>query len=208
MNTTNNYGLKKPEPTDFYNVADQNANMDAIDTALKEQADAIDAVQSGVEANASAIRNVEASVLSPMDIADMIDSRPVTNAVYAESAGSAVTATTATSANTANALSGQIATTHELNQLSGISGNVQAQINGKQANLGYAPVQQGGGNGQLSNKVFIGWSGSRVKVQIDQSDMGNVVFDNHLAPYRTIASGSVVAIQAAAPADGSVLWAW
>lgn len=205
MKTTTNYGFKKPEPEDFYNVADQNANMDAIDTALKEQADAIESVQNSVEANASAIHNVEASVLSPMDIADMIDSRPISNATYAESAGSA---TTATSAGTANALSGQIATTHELNQLSGISGNVQAQINGKQANLGYAPVQQGGGTGQLSNKVFIGWSGSRVKVQIDQSDMGNIVFDNHLAPYRTIASGSVVAIQSTAPADGSVLWAW
>lgn len=197
MQTTTNYGLKKPEAEDFYSVADQNDNMDAIDAALKEQAEAIQSAQ--------------ANALSPDDVKEIVENTPATNAEWAEWADKAVYATnadTATNASTANALAGQIATTHELNQLSGISGNVQAQINGKQANLGYAPVQQGGGNEQLSNKVFIGWSGSRVKVQIDQSDMGNIVFDNHLAPYRTIASGSVVAIQSTAPADGSVLWAW
>lgn len=32
---TLNYDLKKPAPDDFYNVADQNENMDKIDEALK-----------------------------------------------------------------------------------------------------------------------------------------------------------------------------
>ena len=36
MKTTDNYGLKKPESTDFYSVEDQNSNMDAIDAKLKE----------------------------------------------------------------------------------------------------------------------------------------------------------------------------
>lgn len=31
MQTTKNLGLKKPEPEDFYNVQDQNTNMDIID---------------------------------------------------------------------------------------------------------------------------------------------------------------------------------
>ena len=35
MNKTINYNLNKPEATDFYNVDDFNANMDAIDTELK-----------------------------------------------------------------------------------------------------------------------------------------------------------------------------
>lgn len=47
--------------------------------------------------------------------------------------------------------------------------------------LGYTPVRQGGGAGQLGNVVYVGWSGSRVKVQIDASDMGNIVFDHHIA---------------------------
>lgn len=39
MEQTKHYGLKKPAPEDFYDVADQNANMDAIDAALKAQED-------------------------------------------------------------------------------------------------------------------------------------------------------------------------
>lgn len=40
------------------------------------------------------------------------------------------------------------------------------------ANLGFNPVQQGGGSGQLSNKVYIGWSGSQLKAQVDSTDIG------------------------------------
>lgn len=36
MKTTKNYGLKKPESSDFYNVDDFNENADAIDEKLKE----------------------------------------------------------------------------------------------------------------------------------------------------------------------------
>lgn len=36
MKTTTNYGLKKPESTDFYNVGDFNTNMDLIDSELKK----------------------------------------------------------------------------------------------------------------------------------------------------------------------------
>lgn len=36
MQKTTNYGLNKPDVTDFYDVADQNGNMDIIDEKLKE----------------------------------------------------------------------------------------------------------------------------------------------------------------------------
>ena len=50
------------------------------------------------------------------------------------------------------------------------------------ARLGYTPVQQGGGAGQAGNKLYIGWGyNSRVRVQVDGSDMGNVVFDGHIS---------------------------
>lgn len=39
--STTNYNLKKPSADDFYNVNDQNENMNIIDTELKENADAI-----------------------------------------------------------------------------------------------------------------------------------------------------------------------
>lgn len=37
MNTTENYGLKKPESTDFFNIEDFNSNSDLIDIKLKKQ---------------------------------------------------------------------------------------------------------------------------------------------------------------------------
>lgn len=42
--------------------------------------------------------------------------------------------------------------------------------------LGFTPVQQGGGAGQGNNKVFFGWDGARMKVQVDSTDMGEVPF--------------------------------
>ena len=45
------------------------------------------------------------------------------------------------------------------------------------ARLGYTPIQQSGGLGQIGNKVYIGWSGSRLKAQVDSTDLGNIVFD-------------------------------
>lgn len=53
MKTTTNYGLKKPEAADFYNVEDANSNMDVIDEKLKELesngSDAADAIKAHVE---------------------------------------------------------------------------------------------------------------------------------------------------------------
>lgn len=50
-----------------------------------------------------------------------------------------------------------------------------ALANSKQANLGFTPVQQGGGTGQEENKVYIGWSSSGLKAQADVTDLGNIV---------------------------------
>lgn len=56
----------------------------------------------------------------------------------------------------------------------------------KQPALGYTPVQQGTGVGQLSNVVKIGWSsGGRLRATVDATDQGNFVFDRQLASYAT-----------------------
>lgn len=62
--------------------------------------------------------------------------------------------------------------------------------NSKQANLGFTPVQQGGGAGQGTNKVYIGWAtdASGLKAQADSTDLGNIV---------TTAGGTIKAPQAA-----------
>lgn len=46
---------------------------------------------------------------------------------------------------------------------------------GAQANLGFTPVQQGGGVGQGTNKVYIGWTGSTLDVTVDNTNMGSIL---------------------------------
>jgi hypothetical protein len=41
--------------------------------------------------------------------------------------------------------------------------------------LGFTPVQQGGGTGQGSDKIYIGYSDSGLKAQADTLDLGNIV---------------------------------
>ena len=62
--------------------------------------------------------------------------------------------------------------------------------NSKQANLGFTPVQQGGGTGQGTNKVYIGWAtdASGLKAQAGRTDLGHIV---------TTAGGTIKAPQAA-----------
>jgi hypothetical protein len=38
--------------------------------------------------------------------------------------------------------------------------------------LGFTPVQQGGGTGQGSNKLYLGWSGSQLGLQVDSTNFG------------------------------------
>lgn len=60
----------------------------------------------------------------------------------------------------------------------------------KQPNLGFTPVQQGGGTGQGNNKVYIGWAtdASGLKAQADSTNLGNIV---------TTEGGTIKAPQAA-----------
>lgn len=57
---------------------------------------------------------------------------------------------------------------------------LNTNLNNKQDNLGYTPVQQGGGAGQGANKVYIGWANGRLKTQVDALDLGNMVFDSNM----------------------------
>lgn len=68
--------------------------------------------------------------------------------------------------------------------------NALTVANSKQPNLGFTPVQQGGGTGQGNNKVYIGWAtdASGLKAQADSTNLGNIV---------TTEGGTVKAPQAA-----------
>lgn len=57
----------------------------------------------------------------------------------------------------------------------------QTALNLKQDKLQYTPVQQGGGIGQATNKIFIGFGTGRLKATVDSTDFGNVIFDGNTA---------------------------
>ena len=73
---------------------------------------------------------------------------------------------------TQNALNGKANTTHT-HAVANVTG-LQAALDGKEAALGFTPVQQGGGTGQSTNKVFVGWAtdGSGLLCQVDGTNFG------------------------------------
>lgn len=58
--------------------------------------------------------------------------------------------------------------------------------------MGYIPVQQGTGTNQLANAVKIGWTGSRLAATVDITNLGNIVFDSHLATKQDSLNGGTI----------------
>ncbi|KQN51232.1 phage tail protein [Serratia sp. Leaf51] len=75
-------------------------------------------------------------------------------------------------------------------KIAGVAFDGTKDINLTNSNVGlgnvgnFAAVQQGGGAGMQTNKVYIGWTGSKVKIQVDASDMGEVYTTNFPPPQR------------------------
>ncbi len=69
---------------------------------------------------------------------------------------------------TGNVISGTVTNTEKLgNQLPSYYENIPAR-------LGFTPVQQGGGNGQGTNKIYIGWGNSNaLRLQVDGTNFGS-----------------------------------
>lgn len=73
-------------------------------------------------------------------------------------------------------LSNSVTSTSETDAASSKAVNIVYDLaNSKQANLGFTPVQQGGGAEQEGQKIYIGWSPSGLKAQADVLDLGNIV---------------------------------
>ena len=89
------------------------------------------------------------------------------------------------------------------------------QLAGKQASLGFTPVQQGGGAGQGANKIHIGWGASGLKAQIDALDYGTLWSSYNFNPgaYMPLGGGTFsgnFTIQNTAPQINfyDVDWGW
>lgn len=75
--------------------------------------------------------------------------------------------------------------------------------------LGFTPVQQGGGAGQGTNKVFIGWDATsgRLRAQVDATDFGDLAWVSDLAPYARLSGAAftgAVSITGALSATGQI----
>ena len=89
------------------------------------------------------------------------------------------------------------------------------QLNTKQPNLGFTPVQQSGGAYQAGNKVYIGWDNSHLRAQVDNVDLGTFVFGggNFVVNGRLLIAGNVGILNAASgqfyePYGGGVIVGW
>ena len=85
--------------------------------------------------------------------------------------------------------------------------NLQTTLNGKQAALGFTPVQQSGGAGQSSNKIYIGWSGSGVKAQVDALDYGTLWSTYNFNPgsYMPVSGGAFTGMLYTASINGAMV---
>ena len=83
--------------------------------------------------------------------------------------------------------------------------------NGKQAALGFTPVQQGGGANQYASKIYLGWDGGAVRVQVDGSDMGQLVTTlagQQKAPNAAWADGAQFALRLRREGNVDTIWDW
>jgi LysM repeat protein len=92
----------------------------------------------------------------------------------AEFAAGYAPASASTASGTSFTPNGNLASTN-------VQGALQELDSEKQSNLGFAPVQQGTGIGQLNNLVKLGWStANRLKLTVDNTDLGNIVTESQV----------------------------
>ena len=83
--------------------------------------------------------------------------------------------------------------------------------NGKQTALGFTPVQQGGGANQRPNKVYLGWDGGAVRMQVDNTNMGQLVTTlagQQKAPNAAWADGAQFALRLRREGNVDTIWNW
>lgn len=77
-----------------------------------------------------------------------------------------------------------------VSDIGAINTAINALQSDKQNNLGFTPVQQGGGAGQTNDKVFIGWDMTNLKAQVNGVDLGEFVFETTPGTF-TLPGGSL-----------------
>ena len=186
--TTTTFALNKPTVGGDDNAwgADWNTNADKLDdlldgtTAIKPNLSEGLWKVGGVAVTASAAElNILDGVTASTTEINILDG---------------VTASTAE----LNILDGVTASTAELNFVDGVTSAIQTQLDGKQASLGFTPVQQGGPTGTGTAKIYLGWrtDASGVIAQVDSGTyLGRMVTTTQLT------AGSAASTQIDAPGN-------
>lgn len=116
------------------------------------------------------------------------------NKTFAPLNSPTLTGTPLTSQPGSSAPANQIATVDYVNQKA------------MQATVGFTPVQQGGGDWMANNKVYIGWTGSELIAQVDQTQLGGFVFqqeDDNTYGIRKIGFNHVAGTTSAQDSSGT-----
>lgn len=103
----------------------------------------------------ASLANLAATLANVMTLADMAGYAPLANPVFTGAPRAPTPATGDSSA--------LVATT------------AFVKNQGYQASLGFTPVQQGGGAYQGADKIFLGWDGGNLRLQVNATDLGPLV---------------------------------
>lgn len=173
--TTTTFALNKPTVGGDDNAwgTDWNTNADKLDDLL----DGTTAIKPNLDAGLWKVGGVAVtSTAAELNILD------------------GVTASTAE----INILNGVTASTSELNFVDGVTSAIQTQLDGKQASLGFTPVQQSGPTGTGTAKIYLGWrtDASGILAQVDSGTyLGRMVTTTQLT------AGSAASTQIDAPGN-------
>lgn len=166
MKTTTNYGFKKPEPNDHYNVDDFNESFDSIDTELKNVSDKANTATEHLSDTNNPHKTTAAQVgLGNVPNVSTNDQTPSYTVASANTSLSSGEKLSVAFGKIAKAISSLISHLSDKNNPHGVTAS---QI---------GAVRQGGGAGQGTNTVAIGWAGQSggLKATVDATDLGTLI---------------------------------
>lgn len=135
-----------------------------IDAAIAAMQNTTDGIQAQLTAHVNDFNNPHKVTASQLNVYTIPQADAITNAI-----------TTNLNAHVGNFNNPHKVTVGQLNTYDGptIDSKIATAVNA--AKLTFTPVQQGGGANQGNNKVYLGWDGSRLRLQVDSVDIGGLV---------------------------------
>lgn len=141
-----------------------------IDAAIAAMQNTTSTIQAQLTAHVNDFGNPHKVTASQLNVYTKPQADAITNAI-----------TSALNAHVGNFNNPHKVTVGQLNTYDGptIDSKIATAVNA--VKLSFTPVQQGGGANQGNNKVFLGWDGARLRLQVDSSDLGGLVTYNEMA---------------------------